>query len=64
MKAKKVALIYPGESFMKISGNYLDPVSRKQLDKEGSVITLSVDRRIKEWQKNISTEISSWIKLN
>ena len=63
-KAKKVALVYPGESILKTSGKYLDPNTGEQLNKECSVITLSVDKQIKAWQKNISNEIETWINQN
>lgn len=63
-KAKKVALIYPGESILKTSGKYLDPITGEKLNKECSVITLSVDKKIKAWQNNISTEIETWINQN
>lgn len=63
-KAKKVALVYPGESILKTSGKYLDPNTGEKLNKECSVITLTVDNKIKAWQKSISTEIETWINQN
>ena len=60
-KARKVALVYPGESIFKTRGKYLDPSTGAKLDKECSLITLSVDKKIKDWQKIISSEIQTWI---
>ncbi len=63
-EAKKVALIYPGEKLNPVRGKFLDREFGKQLDMECSVITLPVESKIREWQKNIYNEIESWIKLN
>lgn len=51
-EAKKVALVYPGAS-QKSCGTYLDPKTSKEIDKECSIISLSVMPKIKEWQEKI-----------
>lgn len=59
--AKRVALIYPGTNTSKSSGIYLDPITSKEIDKECSVISLSVEPRIREWQKNIYETFNNWL---
>lgn len=59
--AKRVALIYPGKNTSKSSGIYLDPVTSKEIDKECSVISLSVEPKIRDWQKNIYENINNWL---
>ena len=58
--AKKVALIYPGSHTTKIKGSYLHPVTSEIVEKECSVISLSVEQDIKQWQKNIFMVFNSW----
>lgn len=60
--AKRVALIYPGKESVK-SGVYLDVKTGKGMDKEKkcSVISLSVDKDIKKWQKNINERFETWM---
>ncbi|MEG0012181.1 MAG: hypothetical protein RR706_08480 [Muribaculaceae bacterium] len=57
--ANKVALIYPSFKNKKISGFYLKPSSIEKQNKECSVLLISVDESIKEWQKNIITNVKS-----
>lgn len=59
--AKRVALIYPGTNTTKSSGIYLDPITSKEVDKECSVISLSVEPKIREWQKNIYETVNNWL---
>lgn len=61
--AKKVALIYPGTKSQKTSGTYLDPQTSKEIEKECSIICLSVETKIKQWQKNIYSEFATWMQL-
>jgi 5-methylcytosine-specific restriction enzyme subunit McrC len=60
--ARKVALIYPGKFTQKRSGVFLDPKSGKGLDKECSVISISVEPVIKQWQLSIYNEFEKWWK--
>ena len=62
--AKKVALIYPGETQSKTSGKYLDPKTAKEIEKECSVISLPVEKKIKQWQKNIYDGFERWMNAN
>ena len=58
--ATRVALIYPGiESFK--SGVYLDTKTGKETNKECSVISLSVNKDIKKWQKYINERFETWM---
>jgi len=59
--AKRVALIYPGANTSKSSGIYLDPVTSEEIEKECSVISLSVEPKIREWQKNIYETFNNWL---
>lgn len=61
--AKKVALVYPGAESLQSGGAYLDPKTSKVLDKECSVISLSVEPKIKQWQQNIYNYFESWLIL-
>ena len=60
-KAKRVALVYPGTSTSITSGTYLDPETSDKMDKECSIISFSVDPKIKEWQKEIYEEFTKWM---
>lgn len=61
-KAKRVTLLYPGIESSKIGGTYLDPITNKASNKECSVISLSVEPQIKQWQQNIYKVINDWMK--
>lgn len=61
--AKKVALVYPGAGTNKTGGTYLDPKTSKELNKECSIICLSIEPKIKQWQKNIYNEFQDWMNL-
>lgn len=60
--AKKVALIYPGDETTKSKGKFLDPATGKETGKECSVISFTVESRIKDWQKNIFDFFYDWWK--
>lgn len=61
--ANKVALIYPGKETTNSNGNYLDPLTRQETEKECSVISFIVEPKIKQWQKKIYTDLESWWSL-
>jgi 5-methylcytosine-specific restriction enzyme subunit McrC len=56
----RVALIYPGIESSK-SGVYLDTKTGQETNKECSVISLSVDKDIKKWQKDINERVETWM---
>lgn len=58
--AKKVALIYPGKTDSNSNGNYLDPLTRNETEKECSVITIKVETKIKLWKRKIYNDLESW----
>jgi 5-methylcytosine-specific restriction enzyme subunit McrC len=62
-EAKKVALVYPGIKTSKSSGVYLDPKTSIEIDKECSIISLSVEPNVnlQQWQRNICTHIEGWM---
>lgn len=60
-EANKVSLIYPGEEFTISSGKYYD--SNQPGDRECSVMSLKVNRDIREWQKEIYNNVMEWCKL-
>ena len=51
-KANRVALIYPGKSSFK-KGVFIDPETKKESEKECSIITIPVENDIAKWQKSI-----------
>lgn len=61
--AKHVALIYPGLKTTISSGAYLDPITSKEIDKKCSVISLTVEPKIKEWQKTIYNTFNVWLNF-
>lgn len=61
LKAKKVALVYPGRNNTLIKGNFLDSDRGIKPEIECSVILLQTNKIIKDWQDNINKEIVSWI---
>ena len=62
--ATKVALVYPGTESTRSSGEFLNPkIGKEWMVKECSIITLSVEPKIKQWQFNISKEFNLWMKL-
>lgn len=57
--AKRVALVYPGEEKDPVKGKYLNSANgNEELDKECSVISISVIPDIKEWQKEIFNKLT------
>ena len=62
--ANRVALVYPGRSFMKLTGKFLDPVSGEETKKVCSVISLAIEPEIKKWQKRILKELTEVINYN
>lgn len=62
--AQKVALVYPGHKTTKSKGLYLDPKTGKEIDKECSIISLSVEAKVKIWQKNIYNDFEKWFTVS
>jgi 5-methylcytosine-specific restriction enzyme subunit McrC len=61
--AKQTALVYPGEPDIK-KGHYLDINGNDISDRNCSVITLNVNDKVVEWQKEIACTIfRKWMKL-
>jgi 5-methylcytosine-specific restriction enzyme subunit McrC len=67
-RAKKAALIYPGIINSETSGKYLPTTIGGKVDKECSVISISVPRSkdiktsiVREWQSLISEQVNIWI---
>ena len=61
--AQRVALVYPGSKTESCSGTYFDPNTNQESGKECSIISLSIEPEIKQWQKNISNEFQYWMNL-
>lgn len=62
--ANRVALVYPGTAPSISRGSYLDPKTSKELNKECSIISLSVEPKIKKWQENIYKEFEIWMNFS
>jgi len=62
-EANRVALVYPGSVSLKKGGNYLNPITSQVIDKECSIIIISVESQIKQWQKNINKVIKTGMKF-
>lgn len=60
--ARKVALVYPGGTFLLKWGKYIDKTLNLETEKECSVITLDVRPVIKDWQVYIMGKINKWMK--
>ena len=61
--AKKVALVYPGFENRNQSGHYYDhntSDSKELSNEECSVISIGVEKNMKEWQKMINNYITDW----
>lgn len=58
--AKRVALVYPGNTSIR-KGNYLDAKTQSITDKECSVICLDVNRNVKQWQEEIAKKFQNWM---
>ncbi len=61
--AERVALVYPGNEDDSRSGKYLDTIGL-ETDKICSVLLIDVVDNIKEWQKEIVTQINKFIDIN
>jgi 5-methylcytosine-specific restriction enzyme subunit McrC len=62
--AKQTALVYPGKSDVK-KGHYLDINGNDISDRNCSVITLNVNNKVVEWQKEIACTIfGDWMELH
>ncbi len=58
-KAKKVALVYPGE-LIGISGKYVEIDQKKDSSMECALIFLPVGEDIQQWQQNIGKRVEEW----
>jgi 5-methylcytosine-specific restriction enzyme subunit McrC len=60
--AKKVALVYPGAGteITENEGKYLHSLTEEELEKQCSVVLLTVNDSIKEWQESISKYFKEW----
>ncbi|SHK60299.1 5-methylcytosine-specific restriction enzyme subunit McrC [Maribacter aquivivus] len=66
-KAKRVALLYPAVTFSRNHGRYYDHNERnfqRLGEEECSVISLPYNTDIRQWQKEISMQITNWVKGN
>ena len=61
-KAEKVALVYPGDENLYQSGKYFKEENQDIGFSECCLISLSVEKVIAVWQKNISSSIENWAK--
>ncbi|MDC3104027.1 hypothetical protein OA345_01170 [Flavobacteriales bacterium] len=57
--AKKVALLYPDNNSYSKKGIYYDEQGNPS-HKEYAVIGLAVNKQIKQWQNDITNQISNW----
>jgi 5-methylcytosine-specific restriction enzyme subunit McrC len=62
-EAEKVALVYPGDNSNSKKGNYFDRNGIHDETKQCSVVLLDVKNNIKEWQREINTQICEFVKL-
>ncbi|MEY3498400.1 MAG: hypothetical protein RL308_69 [Bacteroidota bacterium] len=58
--ANKVALIYPGTETRISSGKYFDHLTNLLGTEECSILTISVENDIRNWQSNIANQIYTW----
>ena len=61
--AKKVALVYPGQTNRPTSGKYFDELSGDISEQECSLIPIPVIRNIMDWQNRISDIVKGWTDL-
>lgn len=60
--ASKVALVYPGSGEHPQKGDFLSPDDGNEVqEKECSIIPISVNSNIKEWQKEIFDKFKNWL---
>jgi len=59
--ASKTALVYPGETHQKTGGNYIHRDTKQLTDKECSILQLTTEKNLTEWQKSIYREFESWV---
>jgi len=59
--AKKVALVYPGNPINNAHGKFYLTSGKKIGSKQCSVLSITPEKNIKDWQLQIATEISEWI---
>jgi 5-methylcytosine-specific restriction enzyme subunit McrC len=66
--AKKVALVYPGSESVETKGAFFPTPFYAQMDKECSVIMISIPKSTREnkslvrtWQEDIKRKFEAWI---
>lgn len=62
-EAEKVALVYPGDNAKSKKGNYFDRYGIHDETKQCSIVLLDVKNNIKEWQREINTQICEFVSL-
>jgi hypothetical protein len=62
--AIQVALIYPGIEFNIKSGKFFDPKISQELSKQCNVISIPVEKDIKQWQKKIYEDLKFFLTLS
>lgn len=60
--ANRVALVYPGAETANSRGAYLHPTTSLSIEMECSVICLSIDSNIHQWQLKIYDNCAAWLK--
>lgn len=61
-EANRVALIYPNSLSNINSGKFFDKTTSILTEKECSVISIAVNKDVKEWQKEINRNLTEWMK--
>ncbi len=61
---KRVALIYPGSVDKQVAGNYYIEGGSELGPKECSLLSLTVNANVAEWQKMIAKKVLDWAELN
>ncbi|MDP2415744.1 McrC family protein [Daejeonella sp.] len=62
--ANKVALIYPGNEDGNRSGTFYDEKNGSIGKQECSIISVKVNRDIKQWQKELTNQINNWCNFH
>jgi 5-methylcytosine-specific restriction enzyme subunit McrC len=59
--AKKVALIYPSDTFYKMGGDFHPSKDGELFKKSCSIIGIGIQSNVKIWQEEINKHIKLWI---
>ena len=60
-EADKVALLYPDKINQKRNGFYYNEKTGQLGEKECSIMTFTVEKSIRDWQKNIYQQLQQWM---